>query len=387
MRGYLTTEALTGDYACRRFLIPVELLPIFMGALYDLTFRSNYEQFGALTPTEMVEAFRDVLDSYTTQEGDCETMAVIGVIEWRGVPPYPDTGDSVLCDGGLHLKSDYPDYWNMIVNTGHQAYWEYDATRFGVPNLINRFIRGSTTSPGNWEGADSVTLEVDNLPPHTHVQDQFGTAASVVLGELPGFEIAPVPGVTGSTGDGQPFDIVPGHVQMYPYIRLRGTGSAPAPDIVNRAGEIVAYYGTELPEYSLACDGVTYAKATYPLLWAALETELVGAVKVFQVDANNFKVPDLRGRTLIGYGQGSGLTNRIDPVANIGAETHALSIAELAAHTHTESQTLADTQTYGGGTARPRFVINSVNTGSTGSGTAHNNMQPSRSVRYAIRYA
>jgi microcystin-dependent protein len=49
-------------------------------------------------------------------------------------------------------------------------------------------------------------------------------------------------------------------------------------------------------------------------------------------------VPDCRGRTSIGTGQGTGLTNRNlgDIVSN--EETHALTVAEEAVHTHSVTQ-------------------------------------------------
>lgn len=388
MRGWLTTEALTGNYVCRRFSIPVELLSIFMGALDRTTFPSNYEQFGTLTPDDMSTAFQEVMSTYTTSEGDCETLAQIGVIELRTTPPDPDTGDSVLCDGAAYLKSDYPDYWQMIVNTGHEAQWELSATQFSVPDILDRFIRGADNQPGAVDGANEVTLSVANMPAHTHTEEGIGlTGLAVEPGELPAV-ISGAPKISGSTGSGTAFGILPEYVQLYPYIRLRGNVSIPTPPTVNSAGEIVPYYGTTLPDYTLACDGATYLKATYPLLWAVLETEvdLLGA-KVFQVDANNFKVPDFRGRALIGLGHGPGLTDRPSPVSNYGSETHQLTANEMPVHSHTEEGIDVGTSSYQGGTNRTAFVITSQQSGTAGSGLPHNNMQPSRAVRLAIRYA
>lgn len=96
-------------------------------------------------------------------------------------------------------------------------------------------------------------------------------------------------------------------------------------------------------------------------------------------------LPKSLGRALACYGAGSGLTSRA--MAKItGTETHALSIAELAAHTHQE--TIA---TSGGG---PSAVSGVAATGqaatdqftlSTGSGTAHPNMQPSVFLNVMIK--
>jgi len=387
MRAYLTPEAATGDYACRRFLIPVELLHIVTGALSTLTHPSSYEEFGTMTPTEAADLMLEVMNTYTTTEGDCETMAEIGIPHWRTFPPYPDTGDVVLCDGSAYLKSEYPDYWQAIVNTNHQGEWEVSDTQFIVPNMIEKFVRGTDSNPGNFDGYDEIVLTVAQLPAHTHAEQDPG---SVVVQAGTGAVALSDPGLpsqTGSTGGGQAVPTIPAHTGLYPYIRLRGSVTEPAPPTVNRAGEIVPYLGTEPPEYTLPCDGSQWGKTAYPLLWAVLETELVGGVKVFEMTAETFKTPDYRGRTLIGYGQGTGLTNRIDPVASIGAETHVLTTAEMPAHTHTEEGIVAGSNTYQSGTNRPSVASDPQASGSAGGGGAHNNMQPSRATRYAIRYA
>jgi len=61
-----------------------------------------------------------------------------------------------------------------------------------------------------------------------------------------------------------------------------------------------------------------------------------------------------------------------------GEETHALVVAEIPAHTHTQGNTGSSTFT-GGGTA------GNGNTGSTGGSTAHSVMNPFLSLNYIIR--
>ena len=91
-------------------------------------------------------------------------------------------------------------------------------------------------------------------------------------------------------------------------------------------GTIFPYATTLPPDGALPCDGTHYLKADYPLLAAALNT-------AFNVDSTHFRVPDLRGRTIIGVGTGSGLSAyAVD--ANGGQESHALSTGELASHSH-----------------------------------------------------
>lgn len=117
-------------------------------------------------------------------------------------------------------------------------------------------------------------------------------------------------------------------------------------------------------------------------------------------------MPRFSGRTIIGAGTGSGLTARADGAYG-GAETHALSTAELAAHSHSNSLTggvhthttvlhassggasifaagFSGSIGFGGG-GFALVDLSGITTGSAsitlsnasaGSGNAHNNMQP-----------
>ena len=85
---------------------------------------------------------------------------------------------------------------------------------------------------------------------------------------------------------------------------------------------------------------------------------------------------DRRGRTAIGAGQGSGLSNRT-LAGVVGAETHQLSVAELADHGHLTNYGYSPSA---GGLAYG-VTLNAINLGvmettHTGTDTAHNNMQP-----------
>ena len=101
------------------------------------------------------------------------------------------------------------------------------------------------------------------------------------------------------------------------------------------AGVIWDYAGGSAPVGWLLCDGSAVSRTTY----AGLYTALGGASSPWgQGDGSTtFNVPDLRGRTCIGAGQGTGLTNRA-LAATGGEELHALSLGELAVHNHTASQ-------------------------------------------------
>jgi len=144
-------------------------------------------------------------------------------------------------------------------------------------------------------------------------------------------------------------------------------------------GAIVAYATVLPPDGTLACDGTTYLRVDYPTLYALLDG-------YYKTDADHFIMPDLRGRVIVGVGQGVGLTNRV--IGEIGGEEkHQLSEAELASHVHTQNNTpgsivipvgppsafFADTQP-----GLPAW------TGSTGGDQSHENMQPYHALRYAM---
>lgn len=101
-----------------------------------------------------------------------------------------------------------------------------------------------------------------------------------------------------------------------------------------QTGTICAFAGGRLPERWLLCDGREVSIAIYPALYTAICPD---QNPVWGVAANNyFKLPDLRGRTIIGTGQGPNLTARNLGVP-IGNETHILGSDEMPAHIHTAS--------------------------------------------------
>jgi microcystin-dependent protein len=114
---------------------------------------------------------------------------------------------------------------------------------------------------------------------------------------------------------------------------------------------------------------------------------------------STFALPDLRGRTPLGPGQGLGLTDRIAGEAG-GTETHTLSGPELPQHTH-----LLGANTGNGTTDRPDGNLPARNpaavpqyaaaasadadlasnaVGQAGGSQPHNNMQPYIVVNYII---
>ncbi len=93
-------------------------------------------------------------------------------------------------------------------------------------------------------------------------------------------------------------------------------------------GVIKMFIGDFAPQEYLICDGRSLAINQYTALYSVIGIRYGGN------GSTTFNLPDLRGRFPIGYGQGPGLTPR-QLGANGGAETVALTAAQIPAHTHT----------------------------------------------------
>jgi microcystin-dependent protein len=160
------------------------------------------------------------------------------------------------------------------------------------------------------------------------------------------------------------------------------------------AGMLAPYAGSSAPTGWLLCYGQAVSRSTYADLFSAIGTTY-GAGD----GSTTFGLPDLRGRVAAGKdNMGGSDAGRLSGATSItgttlgsagGAATHTLSEAELATHAHTfvvagalgaEANSLAAT----GGTA-PGGAGVTVTTTSSGSGSAHNNTQPTIVLNYIIK--
>lgn len=86
-------------------------------------------------------------------------------------------------------------------------------------------------------------------------------------------------------------------------------------------GFIMPICTTDIPPGTLLCDGSTYARTDYPLLYAALDTAYI-------VDSDTFVTPDLRDRFVMGAGP-----DHLAAAAG-GSFSHTQIISEMANHSH-----------------------------------------------------
>jgi len=124
----------------------------------------------------------------------------------------------------------------------------------------------------------------------------------------------------------------------------------------------------------LPCDGQAYNKSDYPLLYEAIDP-------VYIVSGTQFITPDLRDRVIVGTGSQYALND------SGGADSVALSVAELAPHSHTYNKPTAIPSLEGLGVPNPLSIMLPelpAQTTPTGSGTAHENRQPYRAINWVI---
>lgn len=169
------------------------------------------------------------------------------------------------------------------------------------------------------------------------------------------------------------------------------------------SGILAPFGGATPPSGWLFCDGTAVSRTTYANLFTAIGTTF-GTGN----GTTTFNVPDMNGRVAagadnmnssgvsrLGSGPSGGVTGTASVGASGGEKSHALVTGELAAHTHSAG-TLAVTIPTTDGTAgaaanlAPATTISSTPisvtgaTGSNGSGTAHNNVQPTLVLNYII---
>ena len=195
----LTPDTAPAGYYSRRVLIPAdtEWLAIVSGALLELQYAYNFEQFGTATPDETAARFAVMLGDFLNQ-GNNYMIGTIFAYANNTLPDY-----ALLCDGSIHDKDDYPLLYDAISPDFHIS-----ASQFVLPDLRNRFIVGSGDdyAVGDSGGADSVTLDETQIPAHTHSEITAVTTAITIGAGAPAPSAIPGVGFTGTAGGGLPHE-------------------------------------------------------------------------------------------------------------------------------------------------------------------------------------
>ena len=162
-------------------------------------------------------------------------------------------------------------------------------------------------------------------------------------------------------------------------------------------GSIMLFAGNFTPRGYFPCDGALRPISENTMLFSLIGTAYGGD------GVNTFAMPDLRGRVMLGRGQGSGLTNRVIGESD-GVETVTLTTANLPAHSHTVIATTVDGTTTSPANTLPAapslnvsfLYLNPAATGTTtvapaptaigtaGGNQAHSNVMPTLALTYVI---
>ncbi len=226
-------------------------------------------------------------------------------------------------------------------------------TTFALPNLAGRTPVGFGTGPGlptidlgEVFGSEATTLSLAQLPAHLH--------------GLPGG------GTTSVTGGSQPIDNSQPSLGLNYMIQVEGIfpaqnmqADAVGDNVVagtSFIGEIGLFAGNFEPGW-MAADGRVLSIAEYSALFAIIGTTYGGDGQT------TFALPDLRGRAVVGAGQGPGLGN-VQLGEQLGTPTTTLTNAQMPSHDHDLA---------GGGTTDP-----------AGGGQPFDQHQPGLGLNYLI---
>lgn len=138
-------------------------------------------------------------------------------------------------------------------------------------------------------------------------------------------------------------------------------------------GTVVPLMVEVIPERYLLADGGIYNREDYPLLYDALPASL-------KLTSETFQLPDLSGLAVVGA------TIARPLLTTFGEETHTLTEAELAVHSHGYIEPIANVDLEDVGAPEVAASRSPVitQTAAAGGGQPHNNLQPSISLYWCV---
>jgi microcystin-dependent protein len=177
-----------------------------------------------------------------------------------------------------------------------------------------------------------------------------------------------------------------GKVNFEGEVNIQGYINVPPP------GTIVQWAGastTAAPLGWLFANGQDVLIAEYPNLYNTLTSS--GTVFPYGPNTSSgtrFRLPNLAGRVPVGLDAGQ---TEFDTMGETGgAKTHTLSTSEIPSHSHTvtgfNGNPAAGTNPFGIGLLAISNTGYNYNTGNTGGGAAHNNLQPYIVLNYLIKH-
>ena len=291
---------------------------------------------------------------------------------------------------------------NTVVKTNAAGNAAVQGIDISTPTPLARFINWFTGTSQRWQmganataesganfGSDLVLSRYDDLGNVIDVPVTITRSTGVVK-----FAQTPTVGANKiiNAGDlsavGAFYEPV-GTIKMY-------VGTVDPPAVATPVGDGIQHY--------MLCNGRSLVGTAFPALFAVIGTQYGGS-------AGNFNLPNTAERVIVGKSTTQTLIPQYDARAmgnSFGEGNHALALGELAAHAHTVDTTHTHAFTYqqtnnnpatGVGGVVARLSTSGDNTAFTvpsggsaaapssfvGSGTGHNNVQPSLVAQFIIR--
>lgn len=123
---------------------------------------------------------------------------------------------SIICDGSVLNRADYPRLYNKWIGTDLII----DADTFRTPDMRYKFILGAdeTRPPLTEGGEENHTLSLAEIPSHQH--SEISAIATIINGGLEAPASAAVPSLasTGFAGSGQSHNNMPPYVALGVYV-------------------------------------------------------------------------------------------------------------------------------------------------------------------------
>lgn len=149
------------------------------------------------------------------------------------------------------------------------------------------------------------------------------------------------------------------------------------------SGGIMVYAGSSAPSGWLLCDGSAVSRTTYAQLFAIVSTTYGTGD-----GSTTFNLPNLKGKVPVGRDSAQ---TEFDTLGETGgAKTHTLTTSEIPAHAHDiQRNNQAATSVAADASGLYQSVANTgagySTTQQTGSGGAHNNLQPYITLNFIIK--
>jgi len=319
----------------RGFLFVVlGLLTTTAGALPITGITGGGQPFDNMQPSLVINEFVQPSGLFPGNSSSSNTIGSIRMFAGNFGP-----GGAPLAQGQLMSIAQNTALFSLLGTT----YGGNGLTTFALPDLSGRVGAGwGPVLLGEQNGTRNQTLSAAQLPVHAHTL-QGG-------------------GLTGNAGGAQPFDNRQPSLGLNYVIALQGiyptqNGGGGAGGNVY-IGQVAQFAGNFAPQGFAFADGQLLSIAQNTALFSLIGTTYGGN------GVTTFALPDLRGRTVIGTGQGPGLTNR-DLGEVVGVEQQTLTTAQMPAHTHG---------------LPPSADMTDV----TGGSQPFSNMQPSLAMNYLI---